>query len=135
MSSSPKSQVNISYGGRIIDFFLLAWGVYGYIARVVERERVVESSSSRMMDYNAPPNSSTYDKAQREFELSSGVSNIPDLLMKCPDVWGSIIIHHPTTTLSSTTLYFSCDSHLLPRPTEKFNYLAPIRDIELEFWG
>ena len=38
MSVSPKFQLNISYGGRVIEFFLLAWGVNGY--------RVVESSSS-----------------------------------------------------------------------------------------
>ena len=39
MSLSPKFQLNISYGGWVIEFFLLAWGVNGYCARVV-----VESS-------------------------------------------------------------------------------------------
>ena len=41
-------------------------------SRVVERER---ESSSRVMDYNAPPNSWTFGKAQQEIELSSGLSN------------------------------------------------------------
>ena len=43
------------------------------IARESSKER--ESSSSRMMDYNAHPNSSTFGKAQQEFGLSSGLSN------------------------------------------------------------
>ena len=38
MSVSPKFQLNISYGGRVIEFFLLAWGVNGYR---VESSRVV----------------------------------------------------------------------------------------------
>ena len=40
MSVSPKFQLNISYGGRVIEFFLLAWGVNGY--RVVVERVVVE---------------------------------------------------------------------------------------------
>ena len=39
MSLASKFQINISYRGRVIDFFLLALGVNGYR---VERERVVE---------------------------------------------------------------------------------------------
>ena len=37
-------------------------------------------------------------------------------LSQCEGVQGSIIIHHPTTTLLYST---TGDSHLLPRPTEK----------------
>ena len=42
-------------------------------------------------------------------------------LSQCTAVWGSIIIHHPTTTLSTLLR----DSHLLPRPTEKIQLLSP----------
>ena len=71
MSLSQKFQLNISYGGRVIEFFLLAWGVNDYRARVVvERE-----SSSRMMGYNALSNSCTFRKAEQELGLSSGLSN------------------------------------------------------------
>ena len=40
-----------------------------------ERKRVESSSSSRMMDHNAPPNSWTFGNAQWKFGLSSGLSN------------------------------------------------------------
>ena len=64
-----KPRLNISYGGWVIEFFLLAWGVNGYRPRVESRE------SNRVMDYNAPPNSWTFGRAQQEFELSLGLSN------------------------------------------------------------
>ena len=50
---------------------------------------------------------------------------------------GALLSQNPTTTNSNTnptnTNMVTEDSHLLPRHTEKFNYLAPIRDIELKF--
>ena len=64
-----KPRLNISYGGWVIDFFLLTWGVNGYCLRVESRE------SNRVMDYNAPPNSWTFGRAQQVFELSLGLSN------------------------------------------------------------
>ena len=42
-----------------------------------------------------------------------------------------LLSQNPTTTYTYTTDV----SNLLPRPTEKINYLAPIRDIDLKFWG
>ena len=44
------------------------------IARVVERESS-SRESSRIVDYNAPPNSCTFGRAQQEFWLSLGLSN------------------------------------------------------------
>ena len=43
MSLSPKFQLNISYGGQVNEFFLLAWGVNGYhpSRESRESERVV----------------------------------------------------------------------------------------------
>ena len=33
-----------------------------------------------MIDYNAPPNTWTFGKAQQEFELSSGLSNLESVI-------------------------------------------------------
>ena len=37
------------------------------------------------MDYNAPPNSWTFGKAQQEFELSSGLSNYDEFDIQFKD--------------------------------------------------
>ena len=50
-SSSTKFKLNISYGGQVIYFFVCLGSKW--LSRV-ERE-----SRSRMVDYNAPPNSCT----------------------------------------------------------------------------
>ena len=66
--------------------------------------------------------------AQRQTQLKHLLSSA-----KCPAVWGSIIIHHPTTTLLSTLLL--AIAIYSPDQQKKINYSAPIRDIELKFWG
>ena len=60
------------------------------------------------------------------------LSPTPVELCQWTTVRGSIIIHNPTTLYYSL---YSGDSHLLLRPTEKFNYTAHIRDIELKCLG
>ena len=45
-------------------------------------------------------------------------------------VWGSIIIHIPTTLLSLYAIAIYS-----PGQQKKINYSASIRDIELKFWG
>ena len=47
------------------------------------RESGESRESSRVMDYNAPPNSWTFGKAQQEFELSSGLSNLLVTFLGC----------------------------------------------------
>ena len=79
-------------------------------------------------------NCSTPNLAQTSTELS-----------QCKGVRGSIIIHHPTTTTTTTTFYSTLlYSTLLYSPAiaiyslgqqKEINYSAPIRDIELKFWG
>ena len=70
-------------------------------------------------------NCSTPNLAQTSTELS-----------QCKGVRGSIIIHHPTTTttLSLSTLSGAIAIYSQGQQKEIIN-LAPIKDIELRFWG
>ena len=52
----------------------------------------------------------------------------------CKFVVGIIIVS-PTTTLYSLLYYYSPNVQFWTDQQKKFNYSAPIRDIELKFWG
>ena len=55
-------------------------------------------------------------------------------LQQWTTVRGSIIIHIPTLSTTTLSLLYAIAIYS-PGQQKKFNYSAPIRDIELKFWG
>ena len=59
-----------------------------------------------MMDYNAPPNSWTFGKAQQEFELSSGLSKYINVIIRLKSyVYNKCVL---SQTESSIAIFIRC---------------------------
>ena len=69
-----------------------------------ERVVVVVERESRIMDYNAPPNSCTLGKAQLESEISSGLSNYTAPLRQTKSVYICTLLIFETSYYVHTTI-------------------------------
>ena len=97
------------------------------------------------MDYNAPPNSWTFGKAQQEFELSSGLSNSFDKLSNYNDrkivpatIWllreDHIMMKNFFENENSTYFRPNRKCKLHSAPCDEFDFVNRFESQEQEYW-